>query len=159
VTWSAINDGDRLLQHLRGRPAHRHRTWQPLLPHPLGLWDEADAVVTCLLTYVEATAALAQAQRLGRITTTQLAAARDLLDRLWPEFDIIDVDHALIRTAADLGRRQAHEVGRLLAAATADDLALGHAVRCAQQRCWPLISGDVDAARRLDGTVEVHELP
>ena len=59
----------------------------------------------------------------------------------------------------ELGRQQAHDVGQLLAAATADDLALGHAVRCARQRGWPLIAGDRAAARRLDDTVEVHELP
>jgi len=59
----------------------------------------------------------------------------------------------------ELARQQAYEVGKLLAAAAADDLALGHAVRCARQRGWPLIAGDGAAARQLDDTIEVQELP
>lgn len=59
----------------------------------------------------------------------------------------------------DLTRRRAYEVGHLLAAAAANDLALGHAVRCAQKRAWPLVTGDGAAVRRLDPGIEVRELP
>ncbi|HEY0640458.1 MAG TPA: type II toxin-antitoxin system VapC family toxin [Pseudonocardiaceae bacterium] len=71
------------------------------------LWDSADAVVTCRLTYVEAAAALAQAERLGRVEPPQRRAALSLLDRLWPEFDIVEVDDSLVRAAADVALRQA----------------------------------------------------
>ena len=64
-----------------------------------------------------------------------------------------------VTVVEDLARRQAEEVGRILAAAKADDLALGHAVRCAKHRGWPLLAGDGAAAMRLDSTLEVHELP
>lgn len=59
----------------------------------------------------------------------------------------------------DLASQRAGEVGRLLAAAAAEDLALGHAVRCAGQRGWPLVTGDKAAVRRLDKTIDVRELP
>jgi len=58
-----------------------------------------------------------------------------------------------------LERQRANEVGQLLALAAGNDLALGHAVRCAQQRGWPLVTGDKTAARRLDDTIDVRELP
>jgi hypothetical protein len=59
----------------------------------------------------------------------------------------------------ELARQRANEVGRLLAAAAADDLALGHAVRCAQHRGWLLVTADKATARRLDETIDVRELP
>lgn len=59
----------------------------------------------------------------------------------------------------NLVRQRANEVGQLLAAVGADDLALGHAVRCARQRGWPLVTADKAAARRLDDRVDVRELP
>jgi len=59
----------------------------------------------------------------------------------------------------DLERQRANEVGHLLAAAASDDLALGHAVRCAQHRGWPLVTGDKTSAGRLDDTLDVRELP
>lgn len=59
----------------------------------------------------------------------------------------------------DLTRQRAHEVGQLLASASEGDLAIGHAVRCAQDRNWPLVTADAVAARRLDPGVDVRELP
>jgi predicted nucleic acid-binding protein len=66
------------------------------------LWDEGDAVTTSQLTYVEAAAALAQAQRLKRMGSATHHAARRLLDRLWAEFDVVDVDDTLVHRAAEL---------------------------------------------------------
>jgi predicted nucleic acid-binding protein len=66
------------------------------------LWDEADAVTTVRLTYVEAAAALAQAQRLDRLRPTQHQDALRLLDRLWMEFELVEIDDALVRRAAAL---------------------------------------------------------
>jgi len=66
------------------------------------LWDEGDAVVTSRLTYVETSAALAQAHRLGRMESADLHAARRTLDRLWAEFDVVGVDDMLVRRAAEL---------------------------------------------------------
>lgn len=66
------------------------------------LWDEGDAVVTSRLTYVEAAAALAQAARMRRVRQRHHSAAVRLLDQLWSEFDVVDVDDPLARRAAAL---------------------------------------------------------
>ena len=66
------------------------------------LWDDGDAVTTSQLTYVETAAALAQGERMGRMKSNEHRAALRSLDRLWAEFDVIDVDHPLARRAAEL---------------------------------------------------------
>jgi predicted nucleic acid-binding protein len=66
------------------------------------LWNSSDRVVTVRLFYPETRAALAQAQRLGRVTARNLQAAVDALDALLAEMDIIEVDEALARRAGDL---------------------------------------------------------
>jgi len=71
------------------------------------LWDDADAVVTSRLAYVEAAAALAQAARLGRLTPGAHRTARRILDRLWAELDVVEIDEPLVRGAAELARRHA----------------------------------------------------
>lgn len=69
------------------------------------LWDDADAVVTTRLSYVEAAVALAQALLLGRLTEQNHDAAKRILDELWAEFDVIDVDDVVVRRAAQLALR------------------------------------------------------
>lgn len=64
------------------------------------LWDVADRLVTTRLTHVEAAAALAAAQRLGRITSAEHDAGRERLTELWPEFDVVELDEQLMATAA-----------------------------------------------------------
>ncbi|MGH3873963.1 MAG: type II toxin-antitoxin system VapC family toxin [Pseudonocardiaceae bacterium] len=66
------------------------------------LWDDADAVVTTRLSYVEAAAALAQALRMARLTEQSYRAAMRILDRLWDEFEVIDVDDRIVHRAAQL---------------------------------------------------------
>jgi predicted nucleic acid-binding protein len=70
-------------------------------------WDSADTVATCRLLHVEAAAALAQAERMARLDRAQHQRARDLLDGLWAEFDVIEIDDPLVRAAADA----AHTLG------------------------------------------------
>ncbi len=67
-------------------------------------WDDADAVVSSRLLYVEAAAALAQAVRIGRIADEEGRAAVALLDELWDEFEVVEVDELLVGRAADLAR-------------------------------------------------------
>jgi predicted nucleic acid-binding protein len=67
-------------------------------------WDDADAVVSCRLLYVEAAAALAQAVRIGRLTGEERRSAATLLDELWDEFEVVEVDEFLVREAADLAQ-------------------------------------------------------
>jgi hypothetical protein len=64
-------------------------------------WDDADDVVSCRLAFVEAAAALAQANSMGRLDAAQHEQARKLLDVVWSELDVIEVDDRLVRAAAD----------------------------------------------------------
>jgi hypothetical protein len=68
-------------------------------------WDDADAVVSSRLLYVETAAALAQARRMDRLTDEAHDEAVGLLDRLWSEIDIAEVDQIVVNRAAVLARR------------------------------------------------------
>lgn len=70
-------------------------------------WTTATAVVTTRLTYVEASAALARAARAGRLSRREHDVALTGLDHLWPQFTVLEVEDALIRTAARVARRHA----------------------------------------------------
>jgi len=78
---------------------------EPSTPLCRRLWDDADAVVSSRLLYVEAAAALAQGVRIGRLTEKQRRRAVTLLDDLWREFEVVEVDEPLAREAADLAHR------------------------------------------------------
>jgi predicted nucleic acid-binding protein len=66
------------------------------------LWNSSDRVASVRLFYPETRAALAQAERLGRLTARNLRAAVNQLDALLGEMDIIEVDEPLARRAGDL---------------------------------------------------------
>ncbi|MGZ0149858.1 type II toxin-antitoxin system VapC family toxin [Kribbella sp. WER1] len=65
-------------------------------------WDDADAVVSSRLLYVETAAALAQAHRGARLDDQAYASCRRLLDQLWAQLEIAEVDQPLIQRAAEL---------------------------------------------------------
>ncbi|MBW3575966.1 MAG: type II toxin-antitoxin system VapC family toxin [Actinobacteria bacterium] len=65
-------------------------------------WDAADRVVTVRLARVEAHAALAQAERSGRMSSRQLGSAVMDLDELLGQVDHVEVDDELVRAAAAL---------------------------------------------------------
>jgi predicted nucleic acid-binding protein len=71
------------------------------------LWDSSDTVVTSRLLYVEAAAALAQARRLDRIRGRDHQAALRLLDQLWAEFEVVEVDARVVDRAAELAHSAA----------------------------------------------------
>ncbi|MGH9267892.1 MAG: type II toxin-antitoxin system VapC family toxin, partial [Acidimicrobiales bacterium] len=66
------------------------------------LWDEADRAVSIRLVYPEGRAALAQAQRLGRLTVRQLRAAVRELGARYQELDLVELDDVLARRAGHL---------------------------------------------------------
>ncbi len=66
------------------------------------LWDDADDVVAVRLGYVEASAALAAARRLGRLAPRQQRSALRGLDGLWAQMNIVEVDQPLVARAAQL---------------------------------------------------------
>ena len=66
------------------------------------LWDGADRVVSVRLLYPETRAALAQAERLGRLTARQLRGAVTEFDSLFEVIDLVEVDHVLAVRAGEL---------------------------------------------------------
>lgn len=70
------------------------------------IWDPADRITTARLAYVETAAALAAAERLGRLTVGQRAASREILDELWGAVDVIELDARLMLSAADVAARR-----------------------------------------------------
>ncbi|MGH9231178.1 MAG: type II toxin-antitoxin system VapC family toxin [Acidimicrobiales bacterium] len=69
------------------------------------LWDGADRAVGIRLVYPEARAALALAQRLGRLTVRQLRAAVRGLENRYQELDIVELDDVLARRAGNLAEQ------------------------------------------------------
>jgi uncharacterized protein len=66
------------------------------------LWQAADRVVSVRLVYPETRAALALAQRLGRLRPRDLRDAVSGLDSRFEEFDLVEVDGPLARLAGAL---------------------------------------------------------
>jgi predicted nucleic acid-binding protein len=65
-------------------------------------WDDADAVASSRLLYVETAAAFAQAHRMSRLDDSGYARCIRGLDRLWPQIEIAEVDEPLVLRAAEL---------------------------------------------------------
>lgn len=72
------------------------------------LFDEADAIGTSLITYVEARAALARAWRAGRLDQKAYKAALRGFELSWTGFISVDVSESLVRQAGELAER--HEL-------------------------------------------------
>ncbi|MGF1668718.1 MAG: type II toxin-antitoxin system VapC family toxin [Acidimicrobiia bacterium] len=89
------------------------------------LWDESTRVVSVRLLYPEARAALARAQRMGRVTNGQLIAAVAELDSIITEIDHVELTADLASSAGQLaqdhGLRGYDAVHLAAALAVADD--------------------------------------
>jgi len=88
------------------------------------LWDHADRLVSVALVRVEARAALARANRLGRISALQLHTAKAELEALLDQVDLVVVDEDLIAAAGDVAEvrtLRAYDALHLAAARRADD--------------------------------------
>lgn len=66
------------------------------------LWDNADRITSTRLAYVEAAAAVAQAERMDRISANERRDAMVLLEELWLSVDVIELGEALMTQAAAL---------------------------------------------------------
>ncbi|MDQ3962648.1 MAG: type II toxin-antitoxin system VapC family toxin [Actinomycetota bacterium] len=71
------------------------------------LWDQSDLVSIGRIAYPEARAALAAAQRTGRITPSELDDASGSLNRLWVQVQVIELDEALAASAGELAESHA----------------------------------------------------
>lgn len=68
------------------------------------IWTESTRVAGVRLLYPEARAALARAERMGRLTRTQLAAAVSEFDSILAEIDLIEVTAELAHSAGELAQ-------------------------------------------------------
>ena len=75
---------------------------EPSSPLCVRLWNEATRVASARLLYAEARAALAMAQRLGRLSRLQLATAVGELDELSLGLDWVEVTDFLVRVAGKM---------------------------------------------------------
>ncbi|TAM71282.1 MAG: PIN domain-containing protein [Microbacteriaceae bacterium] len=69
------------------------------------LWDTADQIVVTRLVHVEMSAALATAERLGRITSNDHDDALLLVAAVWRQCNIRELDAQLMIAAGHLARR------------------------------------------------------
>jgi predicted nucleic acid-binding protein len=96
----------------------------------LDFWVTADVVVSTRLLYVESVSALARGERGGRLVEDQYARTLALLNSLYIEVQLIDIDEGLVQVAADQARRfglRAYDAVHCAAAAQLDvpDLVAG----------------------------------
>ncbi|MFE3546051.1 type II toxin-antitoxin system VapC family toxin [Nocardia sp. NPDC059177] len=80
---------------------------EPGSPACRRFWDLADDIVSCRLLYVESAAALAQAHRMGRLSSAEFAAAKRLRDDYWEQINVTEVDETLVRTASEFAEMYA----------------------------------------------------
>ena len=89
------------------------------------LWAESTRVTSIRLIYPEARAALARAQRMGRLTASQLDGAVAELDSIVDEVDVIELSAEIARSAGHLaqqfGLREYDAVHLAAALVVADD--------------------------------------
>lgn len=80
---------------------------EPGTEHARDQWLAADRIVTVRLTPVEARAALAQAERTGRVAPTQRRHLGATLDGLLEQVNYVDIDQALVDLAGGLAEEHA----------------------------------------------------
>ena len=73
----------------------------------LRVFLQAETVATVRMTFAEASAALARASRLGRLTADAHDRALAGLESVWVQMDVLDVDDDLVRAAGALARDHA----------------------------------------------------
>jgi predicted nucleic acid-binding protein len=101
------------------------------------VWNESSRVVSVRLLYPEARAALAKAERMGRITRTQLVSAIAELDSIMAEVDHIEVTAELATVAGHLAQEHGLRGYDAVHFAAVDAVADGDLV---------LVTGDADLA-------------
>jgi predicted nucleic acid-binding protein len=110
---------------------------EPSSPTCSELWNEATRVISSRLVYPEARAALAQAERMQRLTAPELRTAVEDLNSLVEEIDYLEVTASLALSAGQLAEAHAlrgYDVVHLASANVANDAEL------------VLVTGDQDLA-------------
>jgi len=91
------------------------------------LWNEATRVISSRLVYPEARAALAQAERVQRLTAAELRAAVEDLNSVVEEIDYLEVTAGLAMSAGQLAEAHAlrgYDAVHLASASVANDAEL-----------------------------------
>jgi len=91
------------------------------------LWNEATRVISSRLIYPEARAALAQAERMRRLTATELRTAVEDLDSIIEEIDYLEVTASLAASAGQLAEAhglRGYDAVHLASAAVVNDAEL-----------------------------------
>ena len=70
-------------------------------------WRTAGDVATVLVTYAEMRAALARTHRGREVTSSRFIRLRRILNSMWPDLRIVDVDQGLVTDAGRLAERYA----------------------------------------------------
>ena len=70
------------------------------------IWDTAETLASAALVIVEGRAALAAAERSGRLTRAQLKRAKSGLDELIEEMSLVEITGDLIDLAAELSESE-----------------------------------------------------
>lgn len=70
------------------------------------LWLDSDFVVCAEIGYAEARAALAMARRNGRLDARGLSTAKDELNTLWAQVDVVPITTELVLAAGDLAEEE-----------------------------------------------------
>lgn len=115
------------------------------------LWDSADAVVSVVVVVVEARAALAAAERGGRLTAAEHREAKAELAVLVDELTIVGITNDLIVQAAELAEGEAlrgYDAVHLAAAVTVGAVVLtsaDSALCSAAERCGLHVANPLDA--------------
>lgn len=98
------------------------------------LWSEADRVVTSRLLYVEGRAALAMANRTGRLSRSALQEAVAVLEQLYDQMDTVETSDAIVRRAGSLAELHALRGNDAVHLASAETLARADGVLVAGDR-------------------------
>ncbi len=117
------------------------------------LWLESEFVVCAEIGYAEARAALAAIRRNSRLTAASYVVAKEELEALWSQVDVVAVTIDLVRTAGSLAESEmlrgydaVHLAASLAASsavfASADDRLLAAAQRKGMSTSNPLRSSD-----------------
>lgn len=77
----------------------------------LDLWGRASTVYASRLAYPEVRAALARAQRGGRLSPSGVRRTRQYLERRWSQVAVLEVTASVARAAGDLADRYALRAG------------------------------------------------
>jgi predicted nucleic acid-binding protein len=64
------------------------------------IWDEADTIASTRLLFIEASAALARSLRSGRTGVSSFRSRSAMLDSLWDQVRIMELDQNLMERAA-----------------------------------------------------------